>query len=133
MKDCTQCGKCCIKYGNGSLFASQEEIDQWELFDPDIFAYVANNEIWVDPKTGIKLERCPFLEIEHSELVRSGSVGSPIKYTCGIYESRPEDCRQYPSLLSEMIADECEMIEVGDLENLRLAQKKLSRIIKDSR
>ncbi|MFA0704132.1 YkgJ family cysteine cluster protein, partial [Vibrio sp. 10N.222.48.A3] len=26
MKDCNQCGKCCIKYGDGDLAATQEEI-----------------------------------------------------------------------------------------------------------
>lgn len=128
MKDCTQCGKCCIKYGKGALFASEQEIAQWELFDPDIFAYVANNEIWVDPETGIKLDRCPFLNP-----IPSNATDSDIKYTCGIYESRPEDCRQYPSLLFEMVADECEMIEVGDLENPRLAQKYLTQIINENR
>ena len=26
MKNCNQCGKCCIKYGDGDLAATQEEI-----------------------------------------------------------------------------------------------------------
>ena len=62
MKDCNQCGKCCIKYGAGDLAATTEEIDLWEIFNPDIFEYVKNNEIWFDPKTGGKLLQCPFLE-----------------------------------------------------------------------
>ncbi len=63
MKDCNQCGKCCIKYGDGDLSATQEEIDLWEIFNPDIFDYVKNNEIWFDPKSGLRLNRCPFLDI----------------------------------------------------------------------
>ena len=55
------------------------------------------------------------------------------KYTCSIYLDRPEDCRHYPSLISEMVRDECEMIEVIDLENYKKAQTKLDLIMQDSR
>lgn len=68
MKECNQCGKCCIKYGNGALAATAEEIDLWELFNPEIFEYVRDNEIWVDPKTGVKLKSCPFLEVEPKKM-----------------------------------------------------------------
>jgi Fe-S-cluster containining protein len=128
MNDCNQCGKCCIKYGDGALFASQEEIDLWELFDPEIFSYVGNGEIWVDPKSGAKLRRCPFLEI----LPKANAL-SPDKYICGIYESRPDDCRQYPSLISEMLRDGCEMIEITDLNNPKQAQLMLERLTSDNR
>lgn len=110
MKACNQCGKCCIKYGGGDLAVTQEEIDLWEVFNPEIFIYVKNNNIWFDPQSGSQLKACPFLEITPQK--------NPLaqhKYICSIYESRPEDCRQYPSLMSEMIRDECEMIETIDL------------------
>ena len=64
MKDCNQCGKCCIKYGGGDLSATKEEIDLWEVFNPEIFKFVKNNEIWFDPKSDLSLKSCPFLEIE---------------------------------------------------------------------
>lgn len=118
MKDCNQCGKCCIKYGGGDLAVTKEEIELWEIFNPDIFEYVKGSEIWFDPKSGERLERCPFLQTVAGQ-------GSRDKYTCSIYQSRPEDCRQYPSLINEMIRDECEMIDKGDLENLAGAQSKL--------
>ncbi|OEF08893.1 YkgJ family cysteine cluster protein [Vibrio genomosp. F10] len=128
MRDCNQCGKCCIKYGGGDLWVSQEEIDLWEIFNPDIFDYVKGGEIWFDPKTGEKLQRCPFLE-----LAPKTSKNDPDRYTCSIYLSRPEDCRHYPSLIEEMIRDECEMIEAVDLENAKKAQKKLDVLMIDSR
>ena len=128
MKECNQCGKCCIKYGDGALSATKEEIDLWELFNPDIFKYVKNDEIWFDPESGIQLSRCPFLEIETRK-----HTTAKTKYTCSIYLDRPEDCRHYPSLISEMIRDECEMIEITDLNNLEKAQSKLNFIMKDSR
>jgi Fe-S-cluster containining protein len=128
MKECNQCGKCCIKYGNGALSATIEEIDLWELFNPEIFKFVRNNEIWFAPETGLRLTTCPFLEIEPS-----ANPLAKTKYTCSIYLDRPEDCRHYPSLISEMIRDECEMIEVVDLTNHKQAQIKLDVLMEDSR
>ena len=126
MKSCNQCGKCCIKYGGGDLSVTTEEIEMWELFNPEIAEYVRNDEIWFDPKSGKRLERCPFLEVEDS----SSEIK---KYTCSIYLNRPEDCRHYPSLISEMIRDECEMIEVTDLEAPAKSQKVLDELMHESR
>ncbi|SIS90463.1 YkgJ family cysteine cluster protein [Neptunomonas antarctica] len=128
MKDCNQCGKCCIKYGGGDLAATKEEIGLWELFNPDIFEYVRNNEIWFDPESGERLKRCPFLEV-----VPKKTPLAPDKYTCSIYLNRPQDCRHYPSLIDEMVRDECEMIEIIDLKNPKKAQKNLDLLMKDSR
>jgi Fe-S-cluster containining protein len=128
MKECNQCGKCCIKYGDGALSASQEDIDMWELFNPEIFKYVKGHEIWFDPDSGAKLTYCPFLEI-----IPQTNVKAPMRYTCGIYLDRPEDCRHYPSLISEMITDECEMIEVTDLSKPKQAQVALDKLMQDSR
>ena len=71
------------------------------------------------------LNRCPFLEIEPGQ--------GKEKYTCSIYLSRPEDCRHYPSNIAEMVRDECEMIEVKDLENIKKAQSELDKLMADSR
>ncbi|MDN3380003.1 MULTISPECIES: YkgJ family cysteine cluster protein [unclassified Pseudoalteromonas] len=128
MKECNQCGKCCIKYGGGDLNATQEEIDLWELFNPDIFAFVKNNQIWHDPQSGEKLTQCPFLEI-----APKSDPHATTKYTCSIYLDRPEDCQHYPSLITEMVTDECEMIETSDLQNYKKAQNKLDILMLDSR
>ncbi|EGR0247609.1 YkgJ family cysteine cluster protein [Vibrio parahaemolyticus] len=128
MKDCNQCGKCCIKYGDGDLAATQEEIDLWELFNPDIFEYVKDGKIWFDPETRKQLHRCPFLE-----LAPKTKAEEKDKYTCSIYLDRPEDCRHYPSLINEMVRDECEMIEVVDLVNPKKAQKQLDKLMSSSR
>ena len=123
MKNCNQCGKCCLKYGQGALSATANEIEMWEVFNPDIAQYVRNGEIWIDPKTGKKLQRCPFLVLESCQQ----------KYTCSIYHDRPEDCRHYPTHIAEMIRDECEMIESVDLDNPQKAQVKLDAIMCESR
>ncbi|GJM14625.1 MAG: hypothetical protein DHS20C12_30280 [Pseudohongiella sp.] len=126
MKDCNQCGKCCVKYGGGALVATASEIEMWELFRPQIFRYVRGKDIWFSPETGELLERCPFLEMEPN---RTGAK----KYTCSIYDDRPADCRQYPSNVAEMLRDECEMIEVKDLNNTKKAQEALDALMQDSR
>ncbi|EGQ8033694.1 YkgJ family cysteine cluster protein [Vibrio vulnificus] len=128
MKDCNQCGKCCIKYGDGDLAATQEEIDLWELFNPDIFEYVKDGRIWFDPETREQLHRCPFLE-----RATKSRAEEKDKYTCSIYLDRPEDCRHYPCLINEMVQDKCEMIEVTDLEKPKKAQKQLDKLMSLSR
>ena len=122
MKDCNSCGKCCVKYSNGALSASKQEIELWEIFNPDIAEYVHKGEIWADPKSGKLLELCPFL--------RQEKEGAP--YMCDIYLDRPDDCKYYPSNVQEMILDGCEMIEPADLKNLKKAQAKLDIIMSDS-
>jgi Fe-S-cluster containining protein len=123
MKECNQCGKCCINYSNGGLSASASEIDFWEDTRPDIFRYVNNGNIWMDPDTGEPLTRCPWLK----------KIPGQHKYTCEIYYHRPDDCRFYPVSIEDMINDECEMLEAGDLANLRQAQKELDKLMADSR
>jgi len=124
MKDCNQCGKCCTKYGGGDLATTPEEIDLWEQLHPEIFKYVKNDQIWFDPKTNKRLTRCPFLKISSQE-----NTLAPTKFICSIYLNRPADCRSYPSLISEMVRDECEMIEAKDVLNLKDAQIRLDSIM----
>lgn len=126
MKECNSCGKCCIKYSNGALSASKQEIELWEVFTPAIAEYVHKGEIWADPKSGKLLELCPFLRLEESNKT------SQVKYSCDIYFDRPDDCKYYPSNVQEMILDGCEMIEEPDLKDLKKAQAKLELIMTDS-
>ena len=123
MKACNQCGKCCIKYSAGGLSVSEEEIQNWELFNPTIRDYVLEGEIWFNPETKQPLKLCPWLRKD------------PIKplYSCDIYHDRPEDCWLYPTSISEMINDECEMIEIQDLNNPQKAQIQLDKLMADSR
>lgn len=123
MKECNSCGKCCIKYSNGQLSASADEVEYWDVFRPEIAEYVSNGEIWSAPATGKLIELCPWLR---------KAPGSKI-YTCAIYYDRPDDCRFYPSTVAEMIRDECEMIEPRDLADSKKAQRALDKIMADSR
>jgi Fe-S-cluster containining protein len=117
VKECNQCGKCCEIYADGGLSATSEELDWWEAHRPDIYRYVANGKIWMDPDSATALKRCPWLE----QLADNG------KYVCSIYHDRPDDCRDYPVLVSDMIRDGCEMIEVQDLTDLDKTQASLNK------
>ena len=61
MIECNQCGKCCTNYSNGGLSAAKSEIEHWEIHRPDIYRYVSDGKIWMDPDTGKQLELCPWL------------------------------------------------------------------------
>lgn len=123
MKACNQCGKCCIKYSDQGLSASSDEIEAWALFRPDIYQYVQDGEIWVDPDTGTQLTLCPWLKKADDKEI----------YGCEIYDDRPEDCRHYPVSIADMEKDECEMLELKDLKNPRQSQKYLDKLMADSR
>lgn len=122
MKECNSCGKCCIKYGNGGLSASDADLDLWESLRPDIFEFARDGEIWMEPHTGQQIEFCPWLRKEPNQA----------RYTCAIYFDRPEDCRVYPARIADMVKDECEMLEPKDLLNLKEAQITLDTKFQDS-
>ena len=128
MQECNSCGKCCIKYSNGDLSASEQDLDMWKLFKPDIAEYVKNGLIWFSPQTGKSLSLCPFLRKMPSQAHPQKSI-----YTCDIYYDRPEDCRFYPVTVKQMINDECEMLEERDLTNPKKAQQDLDKLLEDSR
>ena len=123
MKDCSQCGKCCVKYSNGGLSASTSEIELWEIFKPDIYQYVRDGKIWVDPQTGEQIERCPWLRKTLNQEI----------YTCDIYYDRPDDCKHYPVTIEQMVKDECEMLEANDRAKPKQAQITLDKLMVDSR
>jgi len=123
MKECNQCGKCCTRYSNGGLSAEKNEIEFWDDFKPDIYRYVRDGKIWMDPDTGKQLTLCPWLR----------KLPDQTRFTCDIYFDRPDDCKYYPVTIDQMVKDECEMLETKDLLNPKQAQKALDKLMADSR
>jgi Fe-S-cluster containining protein len=105
------------------LSASASEIDWWEEHRPDIFSFVSEGQIWVSPETGEQLVSCPWLQ----------KLPNQQKYACSIYDDRPNDCRYYPVDIAQMIRDECEMLDAGDLRHYEKAQRTLDDLMADSR
>lgn len=85
---CACCGECCESFG-GHLNASRTDLERWRGQGRDDLLDRVNRLgwIWVDPRTKQPEKRCPFIE-------RTG----PDKACCGIYETRPAICRDYPTL-----------------------------------
>jgi Fe-S-cluster containining protein len=123
VKECNQCGKCCINYSDGGLSATADEIEYWEIFRPHISEYVSRGKIWMNPATGKQISRCPWLE----------KPAGQEKYICSIYHDRPDDCKHYPVTIPQMIKDECEMLELKDLSQPKQAQTKLDQLMSNSR
>ena len=123
MQACNQCGKCCVKYSNGGLSVTAEEVDTWVLFRPDIADFVKDGKIWMQPETGEPIERCPWLRKQ---------PGSNL-HTCDIYYDRPDDCKYYPVTIEQMVKDECEMLQASDLTDPQKAQTQLDKLMQDSR
>lgn len=123
MKECNQCGKCCTKYGNGGLSASDIEIDWWETNRPDIASYIGGGKLWISPITGKQMLRCPWLR----------KLPGQEKYICRIYYDRPDDCKQYPVDIDQMLRDGCEMLDARDLNDPKKAQRSLDILMSDSR
>jgi Fe-S-cluster containining protein len=123
VKDCNQCGKCCIHYSDGGLSASAGDLERWETDRPDIADYASGGKIWIDPASGEQLLRCPWLQ----------KLPEQNKYICRIYYDRPDDCRYYPVDIEQMLRDDCEMLEARDLANPKQAQKTLDLLMADSR
>ncbi len=109
MRPCTQCGKCCIKYSDGSGLGSATELDMevWGIFRPEVLNYLGGlADMWISPVTGNEMDRCPWLR----------KLPLKEKYKCRIHDVRPETCQDYPIDIEQMFEDDCEMLEAGDLD-----------------
>lgn len=126
MRPCTQCGKCCKKYGGGYLgSATDDDLEKWES-RPDIMRYidVEMPDLWLSPVTYDDMPRCPWLR----------KLPNQEKYKCRIHDSRPWVCSQYPTNINQMINDGCEMLEDSDLEKPHdILMKELEAIRNASR
>ena len=123
MKECNQCGKCCVNYSNGGLSATADEVEYWEIFRPHISNFVSGGKIWIDPDTGQQLKRCPWLK----------QLPGEDKYICDIYFDRPDDCKHYPVTIEQMVKDECDMLEPKDLADPIQGQNDLDQLMIDCR
>ena len=94
---CKQCGNCCLNlYDAYQHSADQADVDLWrENGRDDILAWVdpipIDNgryiyDVWINPKTGGDVARCPWLR----------KLRGQDKYICSIHDVKPRVCREYP-------------------------------------
>lgn len=85
---CLCCGECCESFG-GHLHASEHDLQRWRGEGRgDLLSRVNHlGWIWVDPETKALLEICPFI----TRISDRQSI-------CGIQETKPDICRDYPTL-----------------------------------
>jgi Fe-S-cluster containining protein len=101
---CRQCGHCCINVsGAFSACATDADMKRWEAAGrDDILAWVDPiavgdervYDIWINPKTGEDVQRCPWLR----------KIRGTERYVCRIHDLKPDHCRKYPK--SRRHADE---------------------------
>lgn len=60
---CIQCGHCCLKLsGAYSTNAYEKDMVRWEKERRwDILDYVVGTDLWISPRTGQDVTRCPWL------------------------------------------------------------------------
>ena len=93
---CKQCGNCCLRLADAfCTCVSEEDVQRWvDEGRDDILRWVVPivlegeqiYDIWISPKTGDDVERCPWLR----------KLPGRDKYICRIHDTKPEHCRIYP-------------------------------------
>ena len=85
---CTQCGNCCLNlYDAFCTTAHEEDLIRWEEeYRFDILEYIHCGDLWISPRTGHDVTRCPWLrKLPNKEI-----------YICRIHDTKPKHCREYP-------------------------------------
>lgn len=98
MQVCDQCGRCCFTEGM-YIHATKSDLERWEKIGfTDILQYLDPEtlELWVDRKTGKKMEVCPYM------CSASNLEDRRIMYFCLIQDKKPEKCKAYVCLRKEM-------------------------------
>ena len=89
---CVQCGHCCLELsGAYQTSVPNSDVKRWRREQRfDILEWVGPfegmDEIWISPKTGEYVNRCPWLR----------KLPKQNKYICRIHETKPEHCRNFP-------------------------------------
>jgi Fe-S-cluster containining protein len=89
---CVQCGHCRLDLSDAYQTSGPEsDVKRWKHEQRfDILEWVGNlkgvGEIWINPKTGEYVNRCPWLR----------KLPKQNKYICRIHATNPEKCRKFP-------------------------------------
>ena len=100
---CVQCGHCCLNLPDAyQACVPDSDVKRWkreQRFDilerVDTFAGI--NDIWISPKTGEAVSRCPWLR----------KLPKKSKYICRIHETKPKHCRNFPKSKRHALDNGC--------------------------
>ncbi len=101
--ECLQCGHCCLDLSDAfETSVPDSDVLRWERENRyDILEWVVSfaelNDIWINPKTGEPVDRCPWLR----------KLPKKDKYICRIHETKPEHCRNFPKSKRHALDDHC--------------------------
>ena len=87
--NCKQCGHCCIDItGAYCTCVCEEDRERWEEEEErwDILDYIIAGDLWINPRTGEDISRCPWIR----------KLPNKDKYICRIHDTKPKHCRDYP-------------------------------------
>ena len=100
---CVQCGHCCLNLSDAYQTSVPEtDIKRWNREQRfDILEWVGPfegmDEIWISPKTGEYVNRCPWLR----------KLPKQKKYICRIHGTKPEHCRNFPKSKRHALDNDC--------------------------
>ena len=100
---CVQCGHCCLDLSDAyQTSVPESDIKRWKREQRfDILEWVGPfegmDEIWISPKTGEYVNRCPWLR----------KLPKKSKYICRIHETKPEKCRKFPKSKRHALDNGC--------------------------
>jgi Fe-S-cluster containining protein len=100
---CVRCGHCCLDLSDAYQTSVPEtDLKRWKREQRfDILEWVGPfegmDEIWISPKTGEYVNRCPWLR----KLPRKS------EYICRIHETKPEKCRNFPKSKRHALDNGC--------------------------
>jgi Fe-S-cluster containining protein len=100
---CVQCGHCCLDLSDAyQTSVPDSDLTRWEREQRfDILDWVGPfegmDEIWISPKTGEYVNRCPWLR----------KLPKQNKYICRIHETKPEKCRKFPKSKRHALDNGC--------------------------
>lgn len=96
---CIQCGYCCLNlYDAFCTSAYEEDMVRWEEEGRwDILDYIVGTNLWISPRTGEEVTRCPWLR----------KLPNKDKYICRIHDTKPKHCRDYPKSKKHALRTGC--------------------------
>ncbi len=111
---CKQCGNCCLNLSDANQGSVDDsDIDIWkknqrydilEWVDPiDLGDVNYVYDIWINPRTGDDVSRCPWLR----------KLPGEEKYICRIHDVKPRVCQEYPKSKQHAQKTGCKGLDDG--------------------